>query len=177
MLEHATLMLGSINAHLSIFITWFFAVAFLYNLTISINVKNRSVMFLSLIMLLSYTLTLIIGKAQLMITTSFYLDFALSDVVAIFAIVTFSHFYKAPYPIAYYYLILGLSLNAMLFLVMHYDYAVLANYDYWWGWGLYAIGQVSSDIIMALVLIINKDILGLVKLKNVVLNRKTPFAR
>ena len=61
----------------------------------------------------------------------------------------------------------------MLFLVMHYDYAVLANYDYWWGWGLYAIGQVSSDTIMALVLIINKDILGLVKLKNAVLNRKT----
>ena len=30
---------------------------------------------------------------------------------------------------------------------------------------------------MALVLIINKDILGLVKLKNVVLNRKTPVAR
>ena len=31
--------------------------------------------------------------------------------------------------------------------------------------------------VMALVLIINKDILGLVKLKNVVLNRKTPVAR
>jgi len=43
--------------------------------------------------------------------------------------------------------------------------------------GGYAIGQVSSDIIMALVLIINKDILGLVKLKNVVLNLKAPVAR
>jgi hypothetical protein len=33
------------------------------------------------------------------------------------------------------------------------------------------------DLTMAVVLIVNKDILGLVKLKIVVLNRKAPVAR
>ncbi|WP_338367273.1 hypothetical protein [uncultured Pseudoalteromonas sp.] len=37
--------------------------------------------------------------------------------------------------------------------------------------GGYGVGQFSSDLAMALVLIINKDILGLVKLKRALFNR------
>jgi hypothetical protein len=53
---------------------------------------------------------------------------------------------------------------------MHYDYVVLVSYDYWWFWGLYGIGQLTSDLVMALVLFIDKDILGLVKLKRALFN-------
>ncbi|ATC83129.1 hypothetical protein PAGA_a2914 [Pseudoalteromonas agarivorans DSM 14585] len=56
-------------------------------------------------------------------------------------------------------------------MAMHYDYVVLVSYDYWWLWGVYGVGQFSSDLIMAIVLIINKDILGLVKLKRALFNR------
>jgi len=41
---------------------------------------------------------------------------------------------------------------------------------------LYGFSTLIVDFIMALVLIINKDILGLVKLKKTLLNRKTPVA-
>nr|WP_300420116.1 hypothetical protein [uncultured Pseudoalteromonas sp.] len=74
-------------------------------------------------------------------------------------------------PIAFYYLIVGLSFNAFVFYGMHYDSIVLGNIEYWWFWGLYGIGQLTSDLVMALVLFINKDILGLVKLKRALFNR------
>ncbi|GAA75246.1 hypothetical protein P20480_1714 [Pseudoalteromonas sp. BSi20480] len=41
---------------------------------------------------------------------------------------------------------------------------------------LYSFSAPIVDFIMALVLITNKDILGLVKLKNIMLNRKTSAA-
>jgi len=34
--------------------------------------------------------------------------------------------------------------------------------EFRWFWGLYGIGQLISDLVMALVLFTNKDILGLV---------------
>ena len=55
---------------------------------------------------------------------------------------------------------------------MHYDSIVLGNLDYWWFWALYAIGQIIFDLTMLLVLLINKDFLGLVALKRYLLNRR-----
>jgi hypothetical protein len=62
-------------------------------------------------------------------------------------------------------------------MAMHIDSIINPNCGYWWLWMVYGISTLIVDFIMALVLIINKDILGLVKLKNVVLNRKAPVAR
>jgi hypothetical protein len=80
-------------------------------------------------------------------------------------------------PVGFYYLIAGLCINAALFMAMQIDRTVSSNYEFWWLWMLYGFSTLIVDFIMAVVLIANKDILGLVKLKNVVLNRKAPVAR
>jgi hypothetical protein len=79
-------------------------------------------------------------------------------------------------PIGFYYLIVGLCINASLFMAMHIDGIVNPTHEFWWLWMLYSFSAPIVDFIMALVLITNKDILGLVKLKNIMLNRKTSAA-
>ena len=61
-------------------------------------------------------------------------------------------------------------------MAMHIDTIVNPTHEFWWLWMLYSFSAPFVDFIMAAVLIINNYVLGLVKLKNVVLNRKTPAA-
>ncbi|WP_235591999.1 MULTISPECIES: hypothetical protein [Pseudoalteromonas] len=129
-------------------------------------------MFISLVMMLSYTFSLIMFKASLTLTDSIYLDLVIADLLTILSLVYFSYSYVHANATAYYYLVFGLTINAILHMAMHYDYVVLVSYDYWWLWGVYGVGQFSSDLIMAIVLIINKDILGLVKIKNFLLSSR-----
>lgn len=165
MLQDLFMALSSINDYLSIFITWAFVVPFLYNFASTINCRNKHVMYISLVMMLSYTFSLFMFKASFILTGSIYLDLVIADLLTIFTLVFLSYNYKHANATAYYYLILGLTLNAILHMAMHYDYIVLVSYDYWWLWGVYGVGLFSSDLLMAIVLIINKDILGLVKIK------------
>jgi len=48
---------------------------------------------------------------------------------------------------------------------MHYDIVIQGTLYYWWFWTVYIFGMYFSDFTMALVLIINKDILGLLRLR------------
>ncbi len=80
--------------------------------------------------------------------------------------------YKKSIPIAFYYLIVGLLLMHVLFLGMHYDIVIAGHLYYWWFWTVYIFGMYFVDFTMALVLIINKDILGLYKLKGWLRNNK-----
>ena len=172
-LESIFLSLAEIGDLLGIFITWLFVFTFLYNLSAAINKPDNSRTQLSLIMMVSYTLSLYIDISQY----SAHLQVLAFDVVTIAVIFIWRFcFVKVP-PIAFYYLIAGLCINASLFMAMHIDIIVSSNYEFWWLWMLYGFSTLIVDFIMALVIIINKDILGLVKLKNVVLNRKTPMAR
>ena len=172
MLQNVFMALSTINDYLSIFITWAFVVPFLYNYACIINCRNKHVMFISLVMMLSYTFSLIMFKASLTLTDSIYLDLVIADLLIILSLVYFSYSYVHANATAYYYLVFGLTFNAILHMAMHYDYVVLVSYDYWWLWGVYGVGQFSSDLIMAIVLIINKDILGLVKIKNFLLSSR-----
>jgi hypothetical protein len=171
MLQPVFMALSAVNDYLSIFITWVFVVPFLYNFACTINCRNKHVMHISLVMMLSYTLSLFMFKASFILTGSIYLDLVIADLLTIFTLACLSYNYKHANATAYYYLLFGLTFNATLHMAMHYDYVVLVSYDYWWLWGVYGVGQFSSDLIMALVLIINKDILGLVKLKRALFNR------
>ena len=172
-LESIFLSLAEIGDLLGIFITWLFVFTFLYNLSAAINKPDNSRTQLSFIMMISYTLTLYIYAY----TPSVYLQLFAFDVATIIVIFIWRFcFVKVP-PIAFYYLIAGLCINASLFLAMHIDNGINQNYKFWWLWGVYCLLMPFDELIMALVLIINKDILGLVKLKNVVLNRKAPVAK
>ena len=118
-------------------------------------------------MMASYTSSMVMDPQ----TATPHLKLFLFDAVTIIALMIWMIFLSKAKPIAFYYLIVGLSFNAFVFYGMHYDSIVLGNIEYWWFWGLYGIGQLTSDLVMALVLFINKDILGLVKLKRALFNR------
>ena len=57
-------------------------------------------------------------------------------------------------------------------MALHIELIVKLYDGYWWLWGVYGLVVPLVDLTMAVVLITNKDILGLVKFKNSVLNRK-----
>ncbi|MCW1719218.1 hypothetical protein OIZ54_10750 [Pseudoalteromonas sp. A3] len=153
--------------YITILITWLFVFAFLYCLSTSINKSDKSLAQISFIMMASYTSSMVMDPQ----TATPHLKLFLFDAVTIIALMIWMIFLSKAKPIAFYYLIVGLSFNAFVFYGMHYDSIVVGNIDYWWLWGVYGVGQFSSDLIMAIVLIINKDILGLVKLKRALFNR------
>ena len=162
--------LAAISELIGIIITWLFVFTFLYNLSAAINKPDNSRTQLSFIMMVSYTLSLYIDAY----TPAPYLQLFAFDVVTIAVIFIWRLCLGKFIPVSFYYLIVGLCINASLFFAMHIDSIVNPNCGYWWLWMVYGISTLIVDFIMAVVLIINKDILGLVKLENSVLNRKTP---
>ncbi len=168
-LEDLFWSLAEISELLGILITWLFVFTFLYNLSAAINKSDNSRTQLSFIMMVSYTLSLYID----MYTPLLYLQLFAFDVVTIAVIFIWRLCLGKVIPVGFYYLIVGLCINASLFMAMHIDIIVNLNYEIWWLWMLYGFSTLIVDFIMAVVLIANKDILGLVKLKNVMLNRKT----
>ena len=160
--------LAAISNLLGIPITCLFVFAFLYNLSAAINKSDNSRTQLSFIMMVSYTLSLYID----MYTSLLYLQLFAFDVVTIAVIFIWRLCLGKAIPVGFYYLIVGLCINASLFMAMHIDIIVNLNYEFWWLWMFYGFSTLIVDFIMAVVLIVNKDILGLVKLKNTVLNHK-----
>ena len=168
-LEDLFWSLAEISELLGILITWLFVFTFLYNLSAAINKSDNSRTQLSFIMMASYTLSLYID----MYTPLLYLQLFAFDMVTIAVIFIWRLCLGTVIPVGFYYLIVGLCINASLFMAMHIDIIVNLNYEFWWLWMLYGFSTLIVDFIMALVLIINKDILGLLKLKKTLLNRKT----
>jgi hypothetical protein len=172
-LEDLFWSLAEISELLGILITWLFVFTFLYNLSAAINKPDNSRTQLSFIMMASYTLSLYID----MYTPLLYLQLFAFDVVTIAVIFIWRLCLGKVIPVGFYYLIVGLCINASLFMAMHIDMIVNPTHEFWWLWMLYSFSAPIVDFIMALVLITNKDILGLVKLKNTVLNHKTKLVK
>ena len=110
-------------------------------------------------MMISYTLSTLFDMVIVSHLNYFYFDIA-----TLIIIFTFRYYSRGPIPNAFYYLVFGLSINASLFLAMHYDIEILGTLYYWWFWNVYVFGMYFTDLIMPLALIFNKDFLGLVKL-------------
>tara|TARA_B110000211_G_scaffold222906_1_gene272103 strand:- start:553 stop:1071 length:519 start_codon:yes stop_codon:yes gene_type:complete len=154
--------LADLYDYITIFTTWFFVLAFLYNLSASINKHDKGCAQLAFIMMISYTSSIFMDPQS----ETPHLTLFLFDVVTIVFLILWRIFFSKTIPIAFYYLITGLSFNAFVFYGMHYDSIILGNLDYWWFWAVYVIGQITSDLIMVLVLATNKDLLGLIRLKH-----------
>ena len=159
-----------VSFYIGALVQWGFLMAFLYSLVSSINTPDKKRVWLSLVMTVSYLSSLFID-----IQTIQYLDFFYFDIATIFALVVLNLFIKERLISAY--LLTGLSVNAILFLGMHLDTVVYNNYEPWLFTIVYSWLVNFNDFVMVAVFFIKKDFLGLIKLKNVVLNRKTPVAR
>lgn len=145
---------------LSAIVQWGFLMAFLYSLVSSINNPFKGFVVLSSIMATGY-LSWIFTNFQ----TVTYLDFALLDIAILVAVYVTQRYFIKEKTTAYVYLIIGLSVNTFLALCMYLDTNILYNYTYWWFWRFYSSAVMLSDLCMIAVLIINRDFLGLIKLK------------
>ena len=145
---------------LSAIVQWGFLMAFLYSLVSSINNPFKGFVVLSSIMAIGY-LSWIFTNFQ----TVTYLDFALLDIAILVAVYVTQRYFIKEKTTAYVYLIIGLSVNTFLALCMYLDTNILYNYTYWWFWRFYSSAVMFSDLCMIAVLIINRDFLGLIKLK------------
>ncbi|WP_085065502.1 hypothetical protein [Pseudoalteromonas sp. TB51] len=134
--------------------------AFLYSLVSSINNPFKGFVVLSSIMAIGY-LPWIFTNFQ----TVTYLDFALLDIAILVAVYVTQRYFIKEKTTVYVYLIFGLSVNTFLALCMYLDTNILYNYTYWWFWRFYSSAVMLSDLCMIAVLIINRDFLGLIKLK------------
>ena len=111
----------------------------------------------------------------LSLKNSLYLNFALYDVATITALIIVYKLVKKTTP-SFLYLVLGLSINTIFFLLMHVDNEIYKNREYWWFWEVYMYTVNLIDITMIVALIVDRDILGLHKLKNATCTLLNPSA-
>jgi len=161
---------------LSAFFMWGFLMAFFFNVfiyTIGLK-KGTTLLFSSFVMMCSYTLSDYF-LTWLSLKNSLYLNFALYDIATIFALILVYKIVKKTTP-SFLYLVLGLSINTILFLLMHVDSEIYENTQYWWFWEVYIYTVNLIDFTMIVALIVDRDILGLHKLKNATCTILNPSA-
>ncbi|MGO2373198.1 MAG: hypothetical protein ACTH5C_12670 [Pseudoalteromonas prydzensis] len=158
--EHFGLSLGAL-------VIWGFMMAFFFNIFLYFATPKKSacLLFTSFIMFASYFSS--DSFFSWFSTTETYLHWALWDIATFVIILCFVLFNKPMHkPPAYYYVAIGLILNSILFLLIYYDIYIKYNKDPWLLWDIYSFGVNIVDFTMIVALIVDRDILGLIKLKN-----------
>ncbi len=148
----------AISFYIGAFVQWGFLMAFLYSLAISINKSDKTAVWLSLVMSISYSSSLFIDIQHIS-----YLQLFLFDITTIFAIIILRLFIIEN--LISIYLLLGLIINSSLFLGMYIDVSVFNNYEPWWFWFFYSIVINLADFMMLAIFFINKDFLALAAIK------------
>ena len=73
------------------------------------------------------------------------------------------------------YIVSGLLINACLTYAIYIDLYINWNSDPWWLWSLYSMGVNVVDLLMIITIFINKDFLGLMKLKGRLFRSRAEF--
>lgn len=155
---------------LSAFSMWGFLMAFFFNAFVfSLNTKRNSTLFFSsFVMMVSYTISDYF-LTWLSIRAADYFDWAIYDLVTITILLVAYFFIKKTTP-SFLYLIVGLSINSILFLLMYLDVFILNNTQAWFFWDIYSFTVNVVDLIMIVALIVDRDFLRIHKLKSKVLS-------
>lgn len=135
--------------------------AFFYLSNIS---KNISLLLTSFVMAASYFTSN--HYIDLSSTYYMYLSWIAYDVVTIALIFLLSFLVKKKLCVAAKYTIIGLTLNAILCLLIHIDLRVLDNREPWWFWYFYTLAINTIDVIMVASLILDRDFLCVKFFKN-----------
>lgn len=151
---------------LSALSAWGFLMAFFFNIFIySIDVKRKTTLLISsFIMMVSY-MTGDHFFTWLSFTTVTYIHWAIYDLVTLLCLGISYHLIKK-ITVSFTYLVCGLSINILLFVAVYLDLHVYENSTYWILWDVYSFGVNIVDFTMIVALIVDRDILGLIKLKN-----------
>ena len=153
---------------LSAYMMWGFLMAFFFNAFVfSLGIKRESTLLLSsFVMMVSYSSSDYF-YTWLSIQNGFLLDWVLYDIFTIIALLIVAFFIKKTTH-SFAYLITGLSINSLFFLSMYYDLYVIKNTEPWVFWDIYTFSVNIIDLIMIVALIVDRDFLGLNKLKNTI---------
>ncbi len=158
-----------ISISLASLIMWGFMMAFLYNVVKKSSAPNSdpSVMWMSLAIFLSYfvsdpLLNLSLG-VDLMYSYKSYLIWALCDLFTLIVILLIARKKTIESFPAKLYVIIGLTVNMLLFIGMHIDINMVNRFDPWWFWSFYSVTVNVMDVMMIIALFCNKDFLGLVR--------------
>lgn len=127
--------------------------------------KNISLLLTSFVMASSYFTSNHFIDLNDTYVESMYLTWIVYDAVTITLILALNRIAKQNLCTAAKYVIVGLSLNALLCLILHIDLRVLANREPWWFWYFYTLGINTIDVVMVAALILDRDYLGISLLK------------
>lgn len=130
-----------VSVYIGVLVQWGFLMAFLYSLTTSINNSAKQAVWLSLVMAISYCFSFFID-----IYNFSYIELFCYNLGTLFFILFLRYF--LPEKRISTYLLVGLSINSLLFLAMHIDVFVRGNYEPWWFWSFYTVVINMMDIIM-----------------------------
>lgn len=153
---------------LSAFSMWGLLMAFLFNVFIySLNVKRSTTLLTSsFILLVSYSFSDYFFS-WLNYEATIYLDWAIQDYITIFFLGLLYLKVRRATP-SFAYLIVGLLFNSLLYLLMYYDIYLSGNREPWILWDIYSFGINIVDFTMIVALIVDRDILGLNKLIQII---------
>lgn len=151
---------------LSAFVMWAFLMAFFFNIFVySLDIKRNTTLLLSsLIMMISYTATDYFYTWLSYYNTT-YLDWAIHDLITILVLLLTLKLVKNT-TISFLYLIVGLTINMSLASLMYLDVYIYKNNAAWFFWDIYVGFVAFNDLSMVVALIVDRDFLGLHKLKN-----------
>ena len=151
---------------LSALVVWGFLMAFFFNIFIfSLGIKRKTTLLLSSFIMAASYLTGDYFFTWLSPTPATYLDWAIYDIATLSLLIVVYFFINRTTP-SFIYLILGLVLNTAFFMFMYLDLYVYRNTSPWILWDIYSFGVNIIDFTMIVALIVDRDILGLIKLKN-----------
>jgi hypothetical protein len=156
--------------YIDAFIQWGFLMALLYTFVSSINTPNKSLVYLATIMFFSYLLSDFLYIFKNVYLNWIFFDFA--TILIIFLALKVSSFQSS---VAKNYIISGLIINACLTYAIYIDLYINWNSEPWWLWSLYSMGVNIIDLIMIIAIFINKDFLGLMKLKGRLFRSRAEF--
>ena len=155
---------------LSAFTMWGFLMAFFFNVFIySIGLKRETTLLLSsFIMMVSYTVSDYFFN-WLSLESTVYLDWALYDYATVIALFLAYKLLKKTSP-SMLYIASGLIINSIFSLLMYGDIFINETNEPWFFWDVYTFTVNIVDFIMIVALIVDRDFLGLHKLKNRILS-------
>ncbi|MCK8135108.1 MULTISPECIES: hypothetical protein [unclassified Pseudoalteromonas] len=156
--------------YIDAFIQWGFLMALLYTFVSSINTANKLLVYLASIMFFSYLLSDFLYIFKNVYLNWIFFDFA--TILIIFLALQVSSFQSS---VAKNYIVSGLIINACLTYAIYVDLYINWNSEPWWLWSLYSMGVNVVDLLMIIAIFINKDFLGLMKLKGRLFRSRTEF--
>ena len=93
----------------------------------------------------------------------FYVTIIIYDIVTILMLLLTHKLFSVKPSKAFYYVLIGLTLNSILCTLIHFDLHILENREAWWFWSFYTFSINTIDFLMACMLVVNADFLFILK--------------